>query len=239
MDDEVNYIDEQLKGSSYLYNLPVKQNNLFILKDFYDPYDQNGPRNISDLKFRLKKFDSVSNNLSVDVSSLKAFRETTVSDIIQKKETNVEWIDDRHHTIERLHQNWLRSWYNPEKDCMVIGPKGKFRNIEIDLFCIDGATDKPFGAAQFVGYKVASFLFRGCIPVIPTEETFKWGESGAGNTYNVKYAFQKCDTQWHNDGRMEKYISNYGDEEIFKEINGEKQAFVNNYNLGDLGVYST
>lgn len=236
-DEIVNYIDEQIKGSSYLYNLPTKQNNLFILKKFYDPYESE-PGDISDLRFRLKKFDSVSNNLSVDVSSLKAFRETTVSDIIQKKETNVEWIDDRHHTIERLHQNWLRSWYNPEKDCMVVGPKGKLRNIEIDLFCVDGSAES-FGNPELVGYLVATFVFRGCIPVVPTEETFKWGESGAGNTYNVKYAFQKCETNWYNDEKIVPFASLYGNDKVFEDKNGSTQSFVNNYNLGDIGVYST
>lgn len=238
MADNVNYIDEQLKGSSYLYNLPTKQNNLFILREFYDPY-VGGPdpsTSIEDLKFRLKKFDSASNNLSTDANSLKAFREITVSDITQRKETNVEWIDDRHHTIERLHQNWLRSWYNPEKDCMVIGPKGKFRNIVIDLFCVDG-TIESFGKPEMVGYRVATFTFRGCIPVVPVEETYKWGESGSGNTYNVKYAFQKCEVKWENDAKMKLYADKYGNDSVFDEKD-DPNPIINNYNLSDIGVYS-
>ena len=233
----IDYIKEQVNGSSYLYNLPTKQNNLFILRRFYDPYEDSPSDEIGDLMFRLKKFDSVSNTLSIDSSSLKAFRETTVSDIVQKKETSVEWIDDRHHTIERLHQNWLRSWYNPEKDCMVVGPKGKFRNIEIDLFCVDGKSEN-FIDTNLVGYQVASFIFKGCIPAVPSEETYKWGESGAGNTYNVKYAFQKCEVQWFNDAKMVNFASKYGNDHVFKTENGEINAFVNNYNLSDKGVYS-
>lgn len=237
MADNVDYIDEQLKGSSFLYNLPTKQNNLFILREFYDPYEIDQNKDIEHLKFRLKKFDSASNNLSTDANSLKAFREITVSDIIQKKETNVEWIDDRHHTIERLHQNWLRSWYNPEKDCMVIGPKGKFRNIVIDLFCVDGKIES-FGKPEMVGYKVATFTFRGCIPVVPQEETYKWGESGSGNTYNVKYAFQKGEVQWSNDQKMIPFAAKdkYGSDGVFDE---KGNPIVNNYNLGNVGVYST
>ena len=233
-DNETDYIKEQIEGSSWLYNLPTKQNNLFILKEFYDPYvGPSDSTSIKDLKFRLRKFDSVSNNLSADSNSLKAFRETTVSDIIQKKETNVEWIDDRHHTIERLHQNWLRSWYNPEHDCMVIGPKGKFRNIVIDLFCVDGEV-KSFGKPTMVGYRVAEFTFRGCIPIVPTEETYKWGESGSGNTYNVKYAFQKCEVKWENDNKMENYASNYEGDAVF-DVNG---SIINNEDPDHKGVYS-
>lgn len=236
-DDKIDYIKEQIEGSSWLYNLPTKQNNLFILREFYDPYEGVPESGIEDLKFRLRKFDSVSNNLSADSNSLKAFRETTVSDIVQKKETNVEWIDDRHHTVERLHQNWLRSWYNPEQDCMVIGPKGKFRNIVIDLFCVDGEV-KSFGKPTMVGYKVATFTFRGCIPVVPTEETYKWGESGSGNTYNVKYAFQKCEVKWENDDRMVNFASKYGRDIVFKSENNEIASIINNEDPDNKGVYS-
>lgn len=235
-DDVTDYIKEQIEGSSWLYNLPTKQNNLFILKKFYDPYEgaPSESTSIKDLKFRLRKFDSVSNNLSADSNSLKAFRETTVSDIVQKKETNVEWIDDRHHTIERLHQNWLRSWYNPEHDCMVIGPKGKFRNIEIDLFCVDGEV-KSFGKPTMIGYRVATFTFRGCIPIVPTEETYKWGESGSGNTYNVKYAFQKCEVKWENDKKMIPYASEYDRDEVFDT---DGNPIINNKDPDNKGVYS-
>lgn len=236
-DNETDYIKEQIEGSSWLYNLPTKQNNLFILKEFYDPYETERANDIKDLKFRLRKFDSVSNNLSADSNSLKAFRETTVSDIIQKKETNVEWIDDRHHTIERLHQNWLRSWYNPEHDCMVIGPKGKFRNIVIDLFCVDGEV-KSFGKPTMVGYRVAEFTFRGCIPIVPTEETYKWGESGSGNTYNVKYAFQKCEVKWENDHKMIPYASVYGHDNVFEKDGDTTKPIINNEDPDTEGVYS-
>ena len=54
----------------------------------------------------------------------------------------------------------------------------------------------------------------------------------------AKYAFQKGEVKWENDAKVKLYADKYGNDSVFDEKNNPN-PIINNYNLSDIGVYST
>ena len=191
--------DFQYNGYNYIYDLPPQQNNLFMMDQFYDPYNSKSDtdgynitaRSPDKIKYRIKKVSGFKlPSLEIQPQMESPFRWNYVATGRNKDKNTIkiDWIEDAFWSVKRYHMNWINHWYNKYLDCMVVGQEGKFRNMVLYLFHYKNLNEKTAIPIQ-KAVPIARFEFKGLIPESLPEGDLEWGKevepiTTIGYTYN-------------------------------------------------------
>lgn len=239
--------DFQYDAYSHLYDLPIKQNNLFMLDQFYDPYVDNanadgyntGSSTPKNIKYRIKKVSGFSlPKLKIDGRFESPFRWNYVSaSRTNTNKLNIEWVEDVYWSVQRYHMNWMNHWYNKYLDCMVVGQEGKFRNLVLYLFhYINVNNDTAVPVQKAV--PVARLEFKGLVPENLPDGELGWGDD-SNQTVNISYSFNYLEMYFYPFTKDEKEFIG-GLANIIQEASANEQTTPNNvWNTGIVGFTKT
>ena len=190
----------QQDGLDYLYSLEPTQNNLFWAGNFNDGTTES-PDEFPNAQFRIQ---SVGFQLpSLEFEEIKPLKVQVLKSIKTTQEVSITWIEDVYRSVERYHLNWLGCWYNRRFDCVVTGPKGKFRKLDIYLFHYNGLVnniDNPNSGVPSITLpkteQIAHITLSGLAPKSIGEMKFEMGNSGAEGTKSITYIVNKVDIEY-------------------------------------------
>lgn len=192
----------QQDGLDYLYSLEPTQNNLFWAGNFNDGNitPNKGPGNeFPNAQFRIQ---SVGFQLpSLEFEELKPLKIQVLKSIKTIQEVSITWIEDVYRSVERYHLDWINCWYNRRFDCVVTGPKGKFRKLDVYLFHYNGLLNESIndGVPSIVQPKteqIAHITLSGLAPKSIGDMKFEMGNSGAEGTKSITYIVNKVDIEY-------------------------------------------
>ena len=241
--------DFQYNGIDYLYNLEPQQNNLFMLDKFYDPYEQTGTggydiadgQKPSKMEYRIKKVSGFKlPQLEIkDDFTTSAFRWDFVSTGRSgKNEVTIDWVEDAFWTVKRYHMNWMNHWYDKYLDCMVVGQRGKFRNLVLYMYHyinLNKDTAVPIQKAV----PIARFEFKGLIPQSIGDASFEWGAPGNDSFTTVKYVYNYLEIYFYPYQQTEKeFIGGIADF-VQSAASYENTSMSQTWNTGIVGYTTT
>lgn len=219
-DLQTQLTDFQYDGVDFLYRLEPQQSNLFMLTEFYDPFDmdKNTPVN---MKYLIQSFMFTTPDIKTRETFNKPQRETFVESVSRSKDIRIIWLEDVNNIMFRYHTNWLNSWYNRNKDCMVVGQKGKYRNMTIALYHYENKNEKS--SAPIVEPElIATLKLNGLIPKnVGGNREFKYGDSASDKTLDVNYTVNTITLTYQNNASQADLLNGFGitkDEGIDKGV---------------------
>ena len=207
--------DFQYNGIDYLYNLEPQQNNLFMLDKFYDPYlsgnstdgyDMPSSGKPSKIEYRLKKVSGFKlPSLKIEDKYMSTpFRWNYVATGRSEANTvKIDWVEDAFWTVKRYHMNWMNHWYNRYLDCMVVGQRGKFRNLVLYMYHyvnLNTTTATPIQKAV----PIARFEFKGLVPKNLGDGNFEWGSPENEAPTSIDYTYNYLEIYFYPYTKSEK-----------------------------------
>lgn len=227
----------------YLYHLEPTQDNLFYCAHFGSYEDKNHSKVeitsadsglMPDSMFRLKKIDIP--GIKFNYEQQKQTRRQFFKGIELPKQVTLEWIDDVYQSVRKYHEDWMSAWYNRENDCMVVGPAGKLRGLDIFQFHMIGDTAAT-RALDYVQVEIIKCIhLRGLAPTGNPNITLDQGATGNDKSFSVTYTVNKVKEEYF-DGSYANAPAN--GTELVKNISGDEKLWKTSLNTSsDKYTYS-
>ncbi len=214
-------LKEELKEFEYnavdfIYSLPPNQSNLFWAGNLASEFrtgigaddTKDNTFDLLDSSFRIQKISFPEPSIKV---SRKLGREIIFENFESDNTVTIDYLEDAYNTITMYHREWLSCWYNVEKQCVVSGIEGKFRNLDIAKFHYvstkGGEELGTFGdvVSQTPEMEIlARYKIVGLVPTSKITTNLDYGESENSSKISVTYSYRRiyCD---YNKELLKKY----------------------------------
>ena len=194
-------------GTNYIYDLPPKQNNLFWAGNFCeitsaDTNDAVTPianNRLENAQFRIQ---SVNFELpKIEYEENKILRLEYITKITVPHEVTITFLEDVYETIQQYHLKWFSNWYDRSRDCIPIGPTGKFRRLDIAKFHFinnSGLTLGQGGIQDIPSPEVICvYKLRGLMPKSLVPVKVAYGEDGNAETVSYTYSVIRASIEYN------------------------------------------
>ena len=186
-----NIAEYEYEAINYLSDLEPFEGNLFWAGNFSSG-SENGKsskdgsqlRNLANAEFRIKSitFPSINLNFKEDQNLRRNF----FTNITRATEMTITWIEDAYMSITKYHNDWLCNWYDVEHDCFIIGPTGKYRQLDVYLYHYMVQGDGTMKPQIIMQYKL-----HGLVPTAVKYPDFN--REGTDSTISINYKVGKCE----------------------------------------------
>lgn len=183
-----NFADFKYNGESYLFNVQPEQDNLFMLTAFYDPAESELENNIEEpwMQYQIKGISFSGVGVGFKEASFSGpLRATLLENVNNVKQVKIDWCDNSTRDVYNYHNVWIKNWYNASGDFLPVGPKGKFRNLTIEVYRYTNTSSgySPVLEPEMIG----TLMVTGLVPESIGEAKLSYDSTGNDATYSITY----------------------------------------------------